>query len=311
MEETKFQIFTRRIMCNRLLSLTVALVFTVMNSTHGQTLSEPPRFDHTTAPQNGVSAEPMIQSGSAEPVVQQSPVIPDFYLQASRASDLSLDKPEPSTPEVNWDIYNDRQKYPVDPRKPCNDCVRPPSKAPLTQFNTKAFLGRPHMDRGPGGCLCGQRKCKKCNKMTNVYWPRPFSARLESMFPGRANSMNAACQPRKLVDGFDRLENFRLINYVRCDNGEKGEFFGLNKEVYGCLGESKHFGTVPGVGFREPGSPIQRGLPEMTPQKTIAPLPNKTSGARLANPTKLFTPFPSYRNQSRQDVSLYPKAQRR
>ena len=191
---------------------------------------------------------------------QDAVAIPDFHLKARNASDVSLDKPKKSHPSVNYDIYRDISKYPVDPRKPCNDCVRPPSKGPFTRIDAKAFLGRPLMEKEPGGCLCGKKRCKCNRRLTYLYWPRPFSAKLDEKFPRKAIQRYSECQRARLVDVFDKFEDFKLIPYTRTDNGHQGNFFGRNREVYGCLGESRQFGGVRGVNFRLPGVPIQRGL---------------------------------------------------
>ena len=80
--------------------------------------------------------------------VQQSPELVDFHLKASQASDISIDKPKHRPAVKNFEIYRNKEKYPVDPRKPCNDCVRPESRGPFTAANVPGLFGRPHMDSG-------------------------------------------------------------------------------------------------------------------------------------------------------------------
>lgn len=187
----------------------------------------------------------------------------DFMMKARTASDVSIDKPKESHAHVNWEVYRECDKYPVDPRKPCNDCVNP-AQIRKTKIKAMGYRGRPHMDREPGACDCGKSKCKKCSlrkkkNMFNLHWPRPFSAKLDEKSPKRASARYSPCQKPKCRDKFDKLENFKIINYVRRDNGYCGDRWGRNKELYGCLGESRQAARVAGIGFRSPGTPVGPG----------------------------------------------------
>ena len=182
--------------------------------------------------------------------------VPDFFLLASRAADLSNDKNTPSQPTIDFEVYRDRTAYPVDPRKPCAPCTRPSNR----RFACDALpglSGLPYIDKELGGCRCGKTKCN-CRKSSSIFWPRPLSARLDERFPNRAECREAQCG-RNCLDSLDRFADFRLSRYARRDNGECGNFFGFNKDPYGCLGESKQFSRVSGVQFRQPGEPVTRG----------------------------------------------------
>ncbi len=203
------------------------------------------------------------QSSSIHQIENPDPaVIPDFRRAASRASDLAIDKNKPiESPQItNSEIFRNCDPYPVDPRKPCNPCVRPIQTMPLTRHPLPGFLGRPYMETEPGGCRCNKQCCSCQKSEFSIYWPRPFSAKLDELFPDCSRRRYAGCQQSKLLDCFDRFEDFRLINYARRDNGCCGDFFGCGRDPYGCLGESRQIACVYGVGYRQPGEPVQRGL---------------------------------------------------
>lgn len=155
-----------------------------------------------------------------------------------------------SRPELNYDIYRDASTYPLDPRKPNNPCTKNFSGESCGCGSCLAkrtgFRGRPHQPREPGGYSCGKR-CSNKHPKFSVYWPRPFSAKLDERHPERAAARYSGCPQKKLCDVFDKLANFRLIDYHRTDNG----YFGPGCDPYGCLGESK----VAGLGFRIPSVP--------------------------------------------------------
>lgn len=146
-------------------------------------------------------------------------------------------------PVMNFDIYRDVSQYPLDPRKPNNPCSQGSNCGCGCQ--APGFRGRPYQPREPGGYSCGER-CPNKRPQFSVYWPRPFSAKLDERHPDRANERYSGRQQKKLVDVFDRLVNFRLVDYQRTDNG----YCGPESDPYGCLGESKqlqgsaHFGGV-------------------------------------------------------------------
>lgn len=87
--------------------------------------------------------------------------------------------------------------------------------------------------------------------MFSVYWPRPFSAKLDDRFPAKASERYQPCQKDRIVDVFDKLESFKLIDYQRRDNG----YVGPDSDPYGCLGENRQLSRVAGVGYRFPSQP--------------------------------------------------------
>ena len=99
------------------------------------------------------------------------------------------------------------------------------------------------MDVEPGACRCNKKKPFK-HPQFSVYWPRPFSAKLDEAFPKAAAKRSEPCQEKRVVDMFDRLADFKLINYHRTDNG----YCGRGADPYGCLGESKQAIRVAELG---------------------------------------------------------------
>ena len=160
---------------------------------------------------------------------------------------------------VNYDIYRDRSPLPVDPRKPCNECVTRQDdcckKCRLSAMT--GFQGRPFRDREPGGCQCG--KCctrKKKRPRFSVYWPAVFNAFAEERHPEREACRAANLNYFRINNLFDRVAGFELCGYERCDNGHTGR----TRDRYGCLGESRYLqSNVGGVGLRIPGQPLPRG----------------------------------------------------
>ena len=148
-------------------------------------------------------------------------------------------------PELNYNIYRDQGVYPLDPRKPNNPCTGNCEGGTCgcgcSARNVPGLHGRPYQPHEPGGYSCG-KNCPTKRPQFSVYWPRPFSAKLDERHPQQAAARYSGCQKKKLTDVFDRLVNFRLIDYQRTDNG----YYGPGSDPYGCLGESK----VAGVGFR-------------------------------------------------------------
>ncbi|MEM7457744.1 MAG: hypothetical protein AAF456_25695, partial [Planctomycetota bacterium] len=133
----------------------------------------------------------------------------------------------------------------------------------------------PHQEQEPGGCACGDRGCRRCDKPDfSIYWPRPFSVGQNEKHPRLSGDTR---RPRP-QDCFDCLRNFRLIEYQRTDNGECGDCWGNNRDPYGCLGESRQLVSgVEGVDFRIPGEPIQRGIPaaQVYPGEMIQGMPQQ------------------------------------
>ena len=143
-------------------------------------------------------------------------------------------------PVLNFDIYRNASQYPIDPRKANNPCTQGADCGCGCRHSKRYGVnGRPYQPREPGGYTCGA-KCPNKRPQFSVYWPRPLSAKLDERNPDRAAARYSGCQEKKLVDVFDRLTNFRLIDYQRTDNG----YCGPESDPYGCLGESKHFGSV-------------------------------------------------------------------
>lgn len=139
-------------------------------------------------------------------------------------------------------IYRDKTPFPVDPRKPCNQCVRPSATKPICCCNLAGLKGRPYMDKDLGGCQCNKKHPAK-HSGHSIYWPRPFSAKLDRCFPNQA-AKRYHCPPKKrAVDVFDSLSTFKLIPYKRQDNGHCGR----GADPYGCLGESRYGSYVRGV----------------------------------------------------------------
>lgn len=190
----------------------------------------------------------MVESKVAQPKTDKStapakPAAPKKPAVAKKAAKKKDDKkvadkkkkPKPQ-PVLDNTIYRDQSLYPIDPRKPnwscgggnCNQNTE--CKSCFTLGNK----GRPYHERELGGCECESRKPKKHPEFS-VHWPRPFSAKLDERNPDAANARYSACQEKRLVDVFDGLATFKLIDYKRTDNG----YSGPNSDCYGCLGESK------------------------------------------------------------------------
>ena len=160
--------------------------------------------------------------------------------------------------ESGFSVYRDPNWHPVDPRKPCNRCTHPHANRPGSRIALPGWCGRPYRDKEPGGCYCG--KCCGVTKHAKFspYWPSAGNAFREELCP-RLSQRKAARESNPeafhLTNAFDGLANFRLINYHRKDNG----YCGCHADPYGCLGESREFSRVSGIGFRQPGQPFAPG----------------------------------------------------
>ncbi len=141
-------------------------------------------------------------------------------------------EPLPHQPVLNQAPFRDYQSLPIDPRKPCPQCLDP-------QTNNRCRLtghgGRPYQEKQYGGCQCDQRRPGK-HPDFSVHWPRPFSVKLDQC--DCATCRGNSTVPRA-IDRLDRLADFKLIDYQRTDNG----YCGPNADRFGCLGESR-YGTV-------------------------------------------------------------------
>jgi hypothetical protein len=203
-----------------------------------------------------------------QPSVPQQPVSRyPLSDNANRAVVKSLSPTTPTTPAakqghkepkqpygLDFSEYRDYNQFPIDPRKPCNTCVRPPQVQPVTKHHLTGLFGRPHMEKEPGGCRCGKKGCPKCSDRS-IYWPLPRSARMDARHPQRAMAREQNCRKR-INDLFDPLADIKISNYKRKDNG----YCGTGSDPYGCLGESRQRG-VSGIGFRSPGDPAAQPAP--------------------------------------------------
>lgn len=151
---------------------------------------------------------------------------------------------------LNWDVHRDPNPYPIDPRKPCHPCVEPVETRPHTRLALPGLKGRPYKERELGACHCGKRRGVTKKPNYSPYWPSVLNAKFEEHFPDKAAKRAANfCKPR-FNDIFNKFGTFKLIDYHRSDP---------TYDPYGCLGESKQFSRVAGVGFRQPGQPVARG----------------------------------------------------
>ena len=202
------------------------------------------------AAQDRGSAYPLFANPSPRPIARLARLEADQESQG-QGTDEKLAPAKQGHYPLNWKVYRDRNPYPVDPRKPCHPCVEPPEVRPVTRLALPGLNGRPYKESEIGGCPCGKRH--GVTKLPNFspYWPSVTNAALEEHFPKlAAKAASNYCKP-KFNDWLNGLGTFKLIDYKRCDPV---------KDPYGCLGESQHFSRVFGVGFRQPGQPIDRGF---------------------------------------------------
>lgn len=145
------------------------------------------------------------------------------------------EKPKPR-PVLTNDIYRDQSVFPIDPRKPNWPCAGGNCRQGCQCKSCLALgnHGRPYRERELGGCECDSCKPTK-HPNFSVHWPRPFSAKIDARHPEAANARYSGCQEKRIVDVFDGLASFKLIDYKRTDNG----YCGPGSDRYGCLGESK------------------------------------------------------------------------
>ena len=206
--------------------------------------------------------KPLLKGTPFKPTTKSKPKTkPTSKAKAKPAKKATAKKktPAPRQPVVNYDIYRDSSHFPIDPRKPNNTCTqRGGCQCELCGRSARpGKYGRPYQPQEPGGYQCG-KNCPNKRPQFSAYWPRPFSAKLDERHPERAaDRYSGACQKPKLNDAFDRLANFRLIDYQRTDNG----YCGPGSDPYGCLGESKTAGVagvggVSGLGFRVQSEPV-------------------------------------------------------
>ncbi len=211
------------------------------------------------ATQNGLAQNPKTYNQLASAILK-----PEFHAPpadpAPKAKPLSEAKKKtiPKHGVINYDIYRDRNPYPVDPRKLCHVCVQRESNSKSKALHSRipGFQGRPYQEKEPGGCLCGKKKQKFKHPNFNVYWPTFAAGVPEELFPVKSANKASNYQRFRLVDMFDNLGGWELCKYERKDNGHCGK----GRERYGCLGESRFIESrVSGVGFRPPAQPVPRG----------------------------------------------------
>jgi hypothetical protein len=212
--------------------------------------------ESVTKPQSKLNRQPNEWAAPAQiPAVNQTP---SRAANEHTAKKPTTKKKKRNPPAISYDIYRDRNPFPIDPRKPCGICTNPADRTgcgcgPL--FDAPGLHGKPFQESEPGACECGKKKCGKCSPMFSVYWPRPFSAKLDEHFPGKADQRYSPCQKKRIVDVFDKFADFKLIDYQRKDNGYCGE----DSDPYGCLGENRMIASgVAGVGYRFPSVPVDR-----------------------------------------------------
>lgn len=220
-----------------------------------QSNSGPDQFSQTS-----YAARALYENSSAPPAPNVAPTAKPLKADAKPASPKIAKRGV-----VDFDIYRDRNPYPVDPRKPCSICTQrqndPPCNAKQARKLRKrnriyGFQGRPYQEQEPGACLCGKKKKHFKWPNINVYWPTMFAGVPEEHCPTKSAIKAATFDRVRLVDAYDRLGGFEVSSYQRKDNGHCG----CGRERYGCLGESRQFESrVSGVGFREPGQPVERG----------------------------------------------------
>ena len=146
-------------------------------------------------------------------------------------ANISLNRVTPDlAPTLDLGIYREIETYPIDPRKPASPCFGLDKRCKSGLGNG----GQPQLERVSGGCQCDQRRPWRGPDFS-VHWPRPFSVKLDTRFPGLATQPNTDCSPRRPLDRIDGLSSFKLINYQRSDNG----YCGPGADRFGCLGESK------------------------------------------------------------------------
>lgn len=192
------------------------------------------------------------------------------------------------------DITFDYNMYPLDPRKPCSNCIRPNDRKAIPRVDLPGLRGRPNMDPQMGGCMCGQKKETK-RSMISWNWPQPFSAIREDKRPGFSGWLEDPCRPR-VTSVFDKLGDVKLSNYQRKDNG----YTGAGRDPYGCLGESRAMEAgVRGLQFRQPGEPVF-GSPvysEPLPgQGRNTPRLNRPQYPQPQYASPQYSPRPSYPN---------------
>jgi hypothetical protein len=183
-------------------------------------------------PSNDMSAaQPAVQ-----PVVPREPIVEE---NATSVPPSPTPSPKSKHPSYGLDFseYRNQEPFPVDPRKRCNVCARPPAVLAQSRHdNWPGYRGLPYQEQEPGGCRCGKKDAPKHDQIS-AYWPRPLSAvRNDNDHRHLDCATGQPCPQKRLTDWLDSLATFKLIDYKRTDNG----YCGPGADRYGCLGESRH-----------------------------------------------------------------------
>ena len=225
-------------------------------------LAPPPEYSSPFNPKPLVP--PSLQVRAAEPSKIQPPAKPSKLKQQKQKPKEKKAKSAPRKPTLNYNIYRDQSVYPLDPRKANNPCTQTQDCGCSRCLAGKTGIyGRPYQPREPGGYACG-KNCSNKRPQFSVYWPRPISAKLDERNPECAEARYSGCPQKKLTDCFDRLVNFRLIDYQRTDNG----YCGPGSDPYGCLGESK----IANLGYHFQTEAIPQSVQQTIPQASSWPL---------------------------------------
>lgn len=185
-------------------------------------------FTNPTLPQSGQHTSPQIPRNTfSETVPAHSTLSSQQNLKPS-APAVATTQP---TALIDYALQRDFSRYPIDPRKPCPACSLGATQCRCRLLGNQ---GHPFLEKEPGGCQCDSHRPAKSPSFS-VHWPRPFSALLDEHHPERAAARYANCQPKRVVDVFDSLSTFKLVNYKRSDTG----YCGPGADRFGCLGESK------------------------------------------------------------------------
>lgn len=153
-----------------------------------------------------------------------------------------LEKTSPTNYGLDYSVYRDRNRYPIDYRKPCHTCGRPIGTE--SRFGHWGNNGRPYHESEPGGCLCNKEHAPNHPKFS-IYWPRPFSVMIDDHHPDYAAERYLPGPKDRIVDVFNSLSTFKLSSYKRTDNG----YCGPGVDPFGCLGESKQQSNAAMVGY--------------------------------------------------------------
>ena len=106
----------------------------------------------------------------------------------------------------------------------------------LTDIDWPGKKGKPYQDQEPGGCRCGKTYFNAGSfkrDQFSINWPAPFSVIREKF--GKGLDQPPSQFMCKYLAAFERLSEFKLIDYQRTDNGHCGP----GSDPLGCLGEQR------------------------------------------------------------------------